>query len=138
MQITGITPDQFDSAVMRAGIRYGGNLRPEHGSRQSATRFRARVLPVATGYRLYGKGKDLAPGQRRSWNGQRINAVCWHAYRDVMYAVFAINPKARIATALAIYRGLDDFERKFPATGDRNIGSMMAPAYMPELCECER
>lgn len=64
-------------------------------------------------------------------------AACWHAYRDVMLAVFAINPDARIYTGLAKYRGLAGFLDHFPATAGENIGSMVQPAYMPELCDCD-
>lgn len=141
MQITGLSPAQFLDIVAKVSPQYGDNLRPEFGSQQSSTRFRARVVLESTGYQLYGKGKKLAPGQRYSGNAltgqRRINAVCWHAYRDVLMALFDQFPKARVATALAIYRGKDSFYDLFPATGDHNIGSMACPQYMPDLCECE-
>lgn len=143
MQITGITPDQFQLAIDKANVNYQGNLRAEIGSQQSATRFRGRVILQSTGYQLYGR-KDtslLAPGQRRSasaFSGQRrINAVCWHGYRDVLIELFNINPDARVYTAMAKYKGRDGFEANYPATGWHNIGSMAYPVTMPELCDCE-
>lgn len=137
MQITGITPDQFEYACAQAAKLYEGNLRAEFGSRQSETRFRARVVPWHSGAGELPLGVP-APGARLSWNGRRIKASCWHAYRDVMYEVFKINPNARVATALAIYRGLEGFEANYPQTADQNIGSVFSPAYMPDLCECEK
>lgn len=47
---------------------------------------------------------------------KRIASACWHAHRDFMYEVFAINPDARIKSALATYNGLSGFEREFPGT----------------------
>lgn len=136
MQITGITPEQFSDAVAKTTGWYGNNLRAELGSVQSATRFRARVVAIESGAASLPAGES-APGARRSWTGRRMPAACWHAYRDVMYAIFAINPNARIATGMAVYRGLAGFESTYPATADQNIGSMMQPAYMPDLCDCD-
>lgn len=137
MQITGITPHQFLEAVRKVSARYGDNLDAEFGSQQSATRFRARVVPIVSGATTCAPGVS-APGARKSWSGRRIKAACWHAYRDVLIEVFAINPDARVYTAMAKYKGVDSFNEQFPRTADQNIGSMMSPAYMPELCECEK
>lgn len=134
MQITGITPAEFTEAVTKAGINYNGNLEAQITSVQSPTRFRARVVPKTSS----SAPKTPAPGARLSWSGRCVKAACWHAYRDAMYAVFAINPKARVATSMAVYKGIEGFEAQYPQTGDQNIGSMMQPAYMPDLCDCER
>lgn len=133
MQITGITPQQFTDAVAKASVKYDGNLTAEITSVQSANRFRARVIPKMSS----SAPKTPAPGARKSWNGRCLKAACWHAYRDAMYEVFAINPQARVYTAMATYKGIDGFESQYPATADQNIGSMMQPAYMPDLCNCE-
>jgi hypothetical protein len=138
MIVTGITPDQFRDAVAKAGIAYGDNLRADIGREYSPTRFTARVVLAQTGNGLGIKNPGLAPGQRRSWNGRRINATCWHGYRDALIAVFDTNPDAKVRTAMAKYLGRESFYAEFPKTADQNIGSMMAPAYMPELCDCER
>lgn len=137
MQITGITPDDFRLAVQKANVAYDGNLTAEIGSQQSATRFRARVVPVQSGASTMPAGIS-ALGARKSWSGRRIKAACWHAYRDVLIEVFAINPDARVYTAMAKYKGVDSFNEQFPRTADQNIGSMASPAYMPDLCECEK
>lgn len=142
MIITGLTRGEFQTAVDKANVHYDGNLRPLFGTDYSATRFSARVVLRATGYKLYGR-KDtsrLAPAQRRSSSAfggeRRINAVCWHGYRDVLVEVFNINPNARVYTALAKYRGRESFYREYPLTGERNVGASIAPVTMPELCDC--
>ena len=139
LQITGISPELFTQITARVGSKtYEHNLNPQITSVQSPKRFRARVVTFESGARIpHLKGMSAA-GARKSWSGRRLNAACWHAYRDVLMGIFDANPDARVQTALATYKGRDDFMAKFPATGDRNIGSMVQPAYMPELCECEK
>lgn len=139
MIITGITTEQFTDAVAKAGVLYGDNLRPEIGTEYSPTRFRARVVLRDTGYRLGLPTSELAPGQRRSasaFGRRRINAVCWHGYRDALREIFLINPETRIYTVLAKYTGRDAFERLYPPTADVNIGALLDPVTMPELCDC--
>jgi hypothetical protein len=50
-----------------------------------------------------------------------------------MRALFAIDPHARLRTGMAFYDGAEGFEATYPATAYKNIGSMMAPATMPDL-----
>lgn len=148
MIITGITPEQFIQIVARVGaLSYQHNLQAEIGRRYtradgSCQRFHARVIPVESGARLsqcnVGTERLSAAGARRSWSGRRIAAACWHAYRDVLAGVFEVNPNARVVTAMSKYVGLSGFHANYPATANANIGSMMQPAYMPELCDCER
>lgn len=140
MQITGITKGQFEAAVTKAGCLYNDNLRPEFGTEYSPRRFRARVMLKQTGYQMGLATEELAPGQRRSGNvlgGQRrVNAVCWHAYRDVLVELFNIEPNAKVRTGMAKYLGKEGFYSNFPETARQNIGSMMYPVTMPECCDC--
>ena len=71
------------------------------------------------------------------WNeGRKVAAVCWHGHRDFMRSVFTRDPEARIKTSWADYKGSDAFERDFPETGYRNVGSMMYPAFAKDICTC--
>jgi hypothetical protein len=76
------------------------------------------------------------PGGRRSNTGRKICAACWHCHRDVMAAIFAIVPDARIKTGWADYRGREDFNEKFDDTGNTNCGSVMEPLDYRDSCEC--
>jgi hypothetical protein len=60
-------------------------------------------------------------------------AASWEAHRDFMFNLFAINPEGRIKSAFADYRGLVDFEAKYRATADRNVGSQMFPVTFSAL-----
>jgi hypothetical protein len=140
MIITGITREQFSDAVAKAGTLYADNLVPSFGTDYSPTRFSARVILRQTGYGMGLPNPELAPAQRRSASAfdthRRINAVCWHGYRDALREVFAINPETRVYTMFAKYKGQAEFERLYPHTAHRNIGAPVRPVTMPELCDC--
>jgi hypothetical protein len=127
MQITGLSLDKFREIVEQVSEqRYGGNVTVQKDAHPlSGNRFQGRLWVL----------DSRGPGARRSWTGQRLRAACWHAYRDVLLAMFREYPEAIARTGLATYRGLDGFLRDYPATGERNVGSMMQPAYMPDLCD---
>jgi hypothetical protein len=71
-------------------------------------------------------------GSRTSQSGRHMRKASWEAHRDIMRAIFVYDSQATIKTALATYRGAKDFEAKFPATGDKNVGSIMYPCTMRE------
>lgn len=75
-------------------------------------------------------------GARVSHSGRKMVSACWHVHRDFMAELFTRFPSARLVSALADYNGKDDFQRKFEATGCKNIGSMFAPLPMDEACNC--
>lgn len=77
------------------------------------------------------------PGARRSWSGRRSRATCWHAFRDMFAVIMTRDPAAVIRTGMATYRGADSFLELFPATADANVGSMVQPAILADLCDCE-
>lgn len=126
MEITGITADQFRTAVRVVSEQYGGNLVIADEKPTSSRSCRGRVAVA----------NSRGPGARCSWTGRRGPWACWHAYRDVLAELFETNPNARVRTSLAVYKGRDGFNSSYPATAYKNIGSMVAPAYMPELCDC--
>jgi hypothetical protein len=128
MELIGITLAQFETAIANVTASYGGNLEIHDDAKSVSSRSsRGRVVVR----------DSRGPGARRSWSGRHGKWACWHAYRDVLTELFEINPDARIRTSLTAYIGRDGFESSYPATAYKNIGSMVAPAYMPELCDCD-
>jgi hypothetical protein len=127
MQVTGLSLCQFE-AVTRgiSAATYGGNVAVHPDAHAlSDNRFIGRL------HVLDSRGQ----GARRSWSGRRMPAACWHAYRDVLGAMFWVNPEATVRTSMAVYRGRDGFNDLYPGTAYKNIGSQMSPAYMPNLCD---
>lgn len=118
-----------DSVETISDIYYDSNVvvHPDaHPLRSNGRGFRGRIHVKDS----YG------PGSRTSWTGRHGRYACWHAYRDVMALIFAVHPDVTIRTAIATYKGLSGFHDTYPATAWHNIGSVMAPAYMPDLCDC--
>lgn len=113
--------------IRRYSCTYGcGNPNCRAKGSENGYGFRGRIRTVSS--------REI--GSRRSWSGRRMPAACWHANRDVMRAIFAKYPHAVITTAMARYEGAAGFESTYPGTANVNIGSMMQPAYMPDLCDC--
>lgn len=81
-------------------------------------------------------GEDREHFRKYSPRGRKVNAACWHGFRDFFYALFEESPDAVVKTALATYDGLDGFEREYPRTAFHNVGSVFYPAYPCELCKC--
>lgn len=131
MQISGLTLRQFENIV--AGVsagEYGGNIIVAYDAHDNGGKRRPRCTA-----RLAARD-SRGPGTRRSWSGRRGPYACWHAYRDVLAAVFAMYPDAVIRTGMVTYRGANGFRSAYPDTAYRNIGSQFSPVTMPELCDC--
>jgi len=79
-------------------------------------------------------------GARWSASGRHGPWACWHAFRDVIALTYIRWGSAGSGitwwTGMARYLGWNNFWMTFPATGDRNIGSVFSPTTMPECCEC--
>jgi len=137
MEIRNVTPAQFEQVVGEISRRmYSGNvvcewLRGRYQLtptllRADGTAFRGRVVVR----------DSRSPGARRSWSGRRMPAACWHAFRDVVRATLREYPQAIVKTSMARYT-YANFEDVYPGTGERNVGSLFQPAYMPDLCDCD-
>ena len=107
---------------------YGGYLTFEledlHGVRRNRYRFKMGAT----------SGK---PGSRTSASGRRGPWACWDAFRDVLAGIYIADPNALIRTGMATYKGAHDFLNKYPYSGDRNVGSMVAPVRYDDLCDCD-
>lgn len=125
-----ITREQLEKAATEVGVSIDVTT-------QKGTRHRVKVNPSE--YALRNANGDR-PYQRISLNHhgreRRVAAVCWHGFRDYFRACFAQAPDAEFKTALDHWRGSEDFERRFPASGDRNIGSQVQPLLIVDACRC--
>jgi len=90
--------------------------------------------------RLSAKSYDK-PGWRRSadhmyWDGKvhkghRMKWACWHVWGDFFDILFAVAPDAICRSrGMKITKNEGNWE-------DFDIGSMMYPVQMSEVCECE-
>lgn len=134
MLFSRITVASVESCLAVVNMNYSGNLIGEWQARVNAqptmlndagTRWRSRIIVA----------DSRGPGARRSASGRRGPYACWHAFRDVFAEVFHVYPDAKISTSMATYTA-GNWEDTYPATGTRNVGSMMEPRTMPQLCDC--
>lgn len=123
MQFRGFTLAQINEAAALAAIGY-----PQAGLRFDFTSQRGRAINGVLRVK-----NSRAYGARMSASGRRTCAASWEAHRDFMRALFAANPAGRITSALADYKGAEDFERKFVATYSHQVGSQVCPAAFGDL-----
>ncbi len=122
---TNIT--ELTEALVRVNEKYEGNVRFNDIKpiNQADTRFKMTLRVVSS----KGPGHKLS---QRAWKDKqrRLVAACWHVHGDYFDCLFDINPKVEIRTGGFIYKSKrDNWE-------DIQVGSMMFPAYMSDLCEC--
>lgn len=124
MHVWGISADSLAWVVWAVSQNhYGDNL---EFKRQPEKVGRAVAFTLTV-------DRSDGPGARRSATGRRISAACWHAHRDVLRAIFGVCPDARVKSAVADYRGVEDFEEKFDDTGCTDIGDHVE---YRQACEC--
>ena len=122
-------------------------------------RQKTKITGETTDGRLIGACGDAAPSYRwasgRRWKDERgdsryqrtsasimfhedrrVHAVCWHGFRDYFRAVYMRVPGAVFRTAMDTWKGSEDFEARFRASGHKNIGSQAAPVCAAEACRC--
>lgn len=128
MKVYQVTIEALAAIVRTVSAeQYAGNIVFKNGPNQATKNCVNFTLTVAD---------SNANGSRRSNTGRRIAAACWHAHRDIMQAIFAAYPDARLHSALADYRGQSDFLASFPATGATNCGSIANPLRADNACDC--
>lgn len=123
MQFRGFTLADINAAAEQAATIY-----PDAGLYFKFTSQRGRTISG-----VLRVSNSRAYGARRSASGRRMCAASWEAHRDFMRALFLVNPAGRITSALADYRGAEDFERKFTATYSHQAGSQMQPVAFGDL-----
>lgn len=136
MKAWGVTEEQIREAAASVGLRIAEDY-ARSGVRPDGRALRFRLaLDTSQARDAYG----MLPYQRVStWreapngNPRRIAAVCWHGHRDMLRALFAIAPDARVQTALADYRGADHFEETYRDTAGTGNDYHVSPS---QACGC--
>lgn len=71
-----------------------------------------------------------AYGSRTAASGRHMPKASWEAHRDVMAAIFSMDPDARIKAGRTTYEGRKHFHDTFEETGDWNVGSNARPVTL--------
>ncbi len=139
VKVWGITESGLSFALALGSAKFGGNVKFVSAPRQSGRAWRLRLSHVkpGAGSRIYndtvietGHMGDYEKNVRRKTGP----AVCWHAHREFIRAIFDINSDARVQTSFALYRNKEDFDNK-----------MLEIARMPDaehrmavgVCDCK-
>jgi hypothetical protein len=121
-----MTHGQLQDAALKVGVRLDMNV-------LSATGLRHRVK--------VNRGADKDAYRRTSASyfnrGRRVNAVCWHGFRDFFRACFELAPNAVFKTSLDTWKGQADFEARYQASGFKVAGPPVAPVTVQEVCLCQ-
>lgn len=135
MEYAGKSKQGLDRVVCAIVYATGVKLYPLHWDRDTPFGNLTPSITWANGRRVrftIRTRDSKSHGSRRSAAGRRMPHASWEAHRDVMRALFQVDPAARIKTALATYEGSEDFERSFMSTEHKNVGSRMHPVTIRE------
>jgi hypothetical protein len=121
MKAKNITNEEMEKALKQVNKEYKGNIVWKRSPEKSGN-FLNFTLTVADSNK---------PGSRRSAEGRRIAAACWHAHGYLFEAMIKIAPNVIIKS----------MDKTITAEGgnwqDMNIGSNYNPLYASEACNCE-
>lgn len=126
MKVWGIDAETLETIKNNVSREYGGNVRWKRIPEPTGKAISFTLTVVSS----------HGDGSRRSNEGRKIAAACWHVHRDLFERIFSENPDARIKTAMADYKGEKDFSYKYPETGNTNVGSIANPLFADEACNC--
>lgn len=128
MIIRNVTREQLDEA-----IRVNPNL------------MFNRCDPEGRGFRVTLRVKSSKGDyHRRAANnpftgkrGRRLVAACYHGHYAFMERLFDLAPEAIIRSAMATFKGVEDFEEKAEEVECRNVGAPIYPTYYGDACDCD-
>jgi hypothetical protein len=88
--------------------------------------------------RLYPGGEGADRERFRAWSpsGRKVNGICWHGHYAYLGRLMLEFPRATVKSAVATYRGLEDFRALARETGERVVGPMAQPMLAREACRC--
>jgi len=73
---------------------------------------------------------------RRTRLGHRVKACCYHGFRDFISVCFS-HGADRVQSMHGDWRTEESFVHDLYRLRTLNVGSIMEPAYMVDLCDCE-
>lgn len=118
--VTNASTETLRDVLFTVNKAYGMNLCFKTFKRISSNRIRFTLKVWSS------QGK----GARRGLTGRRIASACWHAHGDFFDTLFNFDPGAFvISRGRKVTKEAGNWE-------DCNIGSITAPFYYSEACEC--
>jgi len=119
MKVWGLNPGQIHAVAAKL------ELDIDNGRRDGRA-YAFRLIPQSS----------LAKYSRRTRFGHRVKATCYHGFRDFISVCFS-HGAYRVQSAHGDWRSEESFVRDLYRLRTLNVGSIMEPAYMADLCDCE-
>uniref|UniRef100_A0A6M3KX43 Uncharacterized protein n=1 Tax=viral metagenome TaxID=1070528 RepID=A0A6M3KX43_9ZZZZ len=136
MLIKNTSITELTEALVKVNEKYEGNVkfREIEAKNTAGTRFRLTLQVVDAKGPGHRKG-FTHPWTTRSgkpYKAKRLIYACWHVHGDYFDCLFDINPKVeiRVGRQGTIYRNKTDNWEDF------DMGSIMYPVKLSELCDC--
>ena len=111
MKLWGVSEADIRAAASEARLKLWGW--PDGWVEEKGKALTCRLKVDATQPR---DESGLLPFQKVGHHGRRLPYVTWEGHREFMRIIFRDHPEARIKSAVADYRGRDDFWEKHPST----------------------
>lgn len=73
---------------------------------------------------------------RKSQSGRRVKALCFHGWRDFIRAVLSHGANC-VTSTMGRWTSIEEFNADLPRIKGINVGSMLHPMLMSELCTHE-
>ena len=116
MKIKGLSLSQIRQCASKVGVSIDN-------VKSKGNFFQFKVNLIGEHYRKYKFDR-------------KINAVCWHGFRNFMREVYKVDSQAIIVTGYAKYNDKDHFELTHYKTGVVNVGSQFKPLEFSDACRC--
>ena len=124
MIVRGIDRQAIEDAASGLGLEFD-NMRPDGRG------WAFRLVPRSS----------RAKFARRSGSGRRLKATCYHGFRDFHLALWRQGAKSITTVgphgARITYKNVEQFRNDLQAFAIKNVGTMIEPAFMIKLCECD-
>lgn len=114
MKVWGLSEAQIRAALKEARLTpWGEGYLGTGGIYEDGRALRVRLCVDRTQPR---DENGLLPWQKTGYRGRKTPYVTWEGHREFMRICFRMNGSARIKSAIADYKGRDDFKEKHPST----------------------
>jgi hypothetical protein len=131
MKVWGVYDDEIRELADSVGLRIQNEYFHDPVWVEQLERWQEHGYTWTAGIRRDGAGyrfrlalrERLPTGelkfQKIGFHGRRTSGVCWHGFREFLFVLFREFPDARVKTALADFRGREQFLMTYRYTRNR-------------------
>jgi len=122
MIIKNVTQEDLEKALEITNRKFENNITWNRFEKIGRNRYRVTL-----------RVKDSRKaGHRIGYTGRRLINACWHVHGTFFDALLSVNPEAEI---IALNRVINKEGGNWE---DIQVGSVLCPRWLSEMCECYR